>query len=326
MNTKLIFSLVLALGMPAYAATAAEPLPTVALDSCFNTVLILAIVMAVLGFIGLLTASADHVDLHYGMGDVYLSVPLALATWMGLGSLMLMGARGDDLLPFMQQKMWLSGASIVLALILSFILVRRCNPQAGFFSLTLAAFGRLFVDTLSQLFSILVVLGGLWVIFGGGKKQNGEHVSFMGRLGCAFAFVWMFNLAWGSIRTTTRETVSSTNGYLLGILNVLCIAAAGYAGYLYVNATPASKPADLVAAVQAGDADACRAIMAANPLLERNAAIEHAVVNKQLRMLNVIVRDEMDLDYALDVATQNDKTSVQSFLNEKARLSAPAEK
>jgi hypothetical protein len=176
------------------------------------------------------------------------------------------------------------------------------------------------------LFSILVVLGGLWVIFGGGKKQNGEHVSFMGRLGCAFAFVWMFNLAWGSIRTTTRETVSSTNGYLLGILNVLCIAAAGYAGYLYVNATPASQPADLVAAVQAGDADACRAIMAANPLLERNAAIEHAVVNKQLRMLNVIVRDEMDLDYALDVATQNDKTSVQSFLNEKARLSAPAEK
>lgn len=326
MNTKLIFSLVLALGMPAYAATAAEPLPTAALDSCFNTVLILAIVMAVLGFIGLLTASADHVDLHYGMGDVYLSVPLALATWMGLGSLMLMGARGDDLLPFMQQKMWLSGASIVLALILSFILVRRCNPQAGFFSLTLAAFGRLFVDTLSQLFSILVVLGGLWVIFGGGKKQNGEHVSFMGRLGCAFAFVWMFNLAWGSIRTTTRETVSSTNGYLLGILNVLCIAAAGYAGYLYVNATPASKPADLVAAVQAGDADACRAIMAANPLLERKAAIEHAVVKKQLRMLNVIVRDEMDLDYALDVATQNDKTSVQSFLNEKARLSAPAEK
>ena len=326
MNTKLIFALALALGMPAYAATAAEPLPTVALDSCFNTVLILSIAMAVLGFIGLLTASADHVDLHYGMGDVYLSVPLALATWMGLGSLMLMGVRGDDLLPFMQQKMWLSGVSIVLALVLSFVLVRRCNPQAGFFSLTLAAFGRLFVDTLSQLFSILVVLGGLWVIFGGSKKQNGEHVSFMGRLGCAFAFVGMFNLAWGSIRTTTREPVSSANGYLLGILNVVCIGAAVYAGYLYVNATPASHPADLVAAVQAGDAEQCRSIIAANPMLERNEAIAYAVQKNQLRMLNVIVRDEMDLDYALDVATQNGKTSVQSFLNEKARLSAPTEK
>lgn len=321
---KAILLLAVAMASPAMAATAAEPLPSVALTECYGTMVILAVIIGIIGFIGVLTASAQHVDLHDGMGDVYLSVPMALAAWMGLGSLMLMGARGDDLLPYMQEKMWLSGGSLVLALMLSFIMVRRCNPQAGIFSLTLAAFGRLFVDTLSQLFSVLVVLGGVWVLFGN-ERKNGEGVSFLGRLGCAFAFVGLFNLVWGTIRSTTRETVSSANGYLLGLLNVLCIAGAVYGGYLYLNRMPSASPADLTAAVQAGDKDLCRSLIAHNPHMSRHAAIEYAVANTRLGMLNVIVRNESDLTYALEYATTQAEQEALRFLREKERLSVSSE-
>lgn len=315
-------AVLLVLGSQAFAATAAEPLP-----SCefYGYVAVLAAVLGVLGFIGLLTASAQKVDLHYGMGDVYLSVPIALAAWMGLGSLAIMGWRGDDLLPYMHEKMWLSGGSLVLALLLSFVLVRRCNPDSGIFGIAFAAFGRLFVDTLSQLFSIFIVLSGVWVIFGG-RKQDGEKVSFLGRLGCAFAFMGLFNLIWGSIRTTTRETVSSTNGYLLGILNVLCIAGAVYGGYLYTHRTPQMHSSDLVEAVQAQNPDKIRRIVAENPMLERDYAIENAVENDFRRMLNVIIRDSADLEHAIEYAETHGKKDTLRFLREKEYLSSPQEK
>ena len=318
MNMKWMMLLLLT-GTQAFAATAAEPLPSV---DFLGTVGVLAAILGVLGFIGLLTASAQKVDLHYGMGDVYLSVPIALAAWLGVASQALMGCRGDDLLPFMQEKLWLSGGSVVLALILSFIMVRRCNPQAGIFGVSFAAFGRLFVDSLSQIFSILVVLGGVWVIFGG-RKQDGEKVSFLGRLGCAFAFVWLFNLVWGSIRTTTKEPVSSGNGYLLGILNVLCIAGATYAGYLYMHRTPQQLPVALVEAVQAQNAELALQIIAENPMMERTPAIEYAVKNDCRAMLNRIVRDSSDLEYAMQYAELNGKTATLRFLKEKEYLSSP---
>ncbi len=315
-------AVLLVLGSQAFAATAAEPLP-----SCefYGYVAVFAAVLGVMGFIGLLTASAQKVDLHYGMGDVYLSVPIALAAWMGLGSLAIMGWRGDDLLPYMHEKMWLSGGSLLLALLLSFVLVRRCNPDSGIFGIAVAAFGRLFVDTLSQLFSIFIVLSGVWVIFGG-RKQDGEKVSFLGRLGCAFAFMWLFNLIWGSIRTTTRETVSSTNGYLLGILNVLCIVGAVYGGYLYTHRTPKMHSSDLVEAVQAQNPDKIRRIVAENPMLERDYAIENAVDNDFRRMLNVIIRDSADLEHAIEYAEAHDKKDTLRFLREKEYLSTPQKK
>ena len=317
MNAKILV-LLLALGSQAFAATSAEPMPS---QEFMGNVGIFAAVLGVLGFIGLLTASAQKVDLHYGMGDVYLSVPVALAAWLGVASLAIMGWRGDDLLPFMQEKLWLSGGSVVLALVLSFVLVRRCNPESGVVGVSFAAFGRLFVDTLSQLFSILVVLSGVWVIFGG-RKQNGEKVSFLGRLGCAFAFAGLFNLVWGSIRTTTKEPVSSANGYLLGILNVLCMAGAGYAGYVYSHRVPELQPAALVEAVKAQDVEQSLRIIAENPMLDRQLAIENAVRNDYRRMLNIIVRDSLDLEQAMQYAEVNGKESTLRFLKEKEFLSS----
>ncbi|MBQ3218928.1 MAG: hypothetical protein IJB33_08665 [Akkermansia sp.] len=318
MKTKIV-ALLLAVGSQAFAATSAEPLPS---REFMGNVGMFAAVLGVLGFIGLLTASTRKVDLHYGMGDVYLSVPIALAGWLGVASLAIMGWRGDDLLPFMQEKLWLSGGSLVLALLLSFVLVRRCNPESGVFGVTFAAFGRLFVDTLSQLFSILVVLSGVWVIFGG-RKQNGEKVSLLGRLGCAFAFAGLFNLVWGSIRTTTKEPVSSANGYLLGILNVLCMAAAGYAGYLYTHRVPELPSTALVDAVKAQDVELSRRIIAENPMLERRLAIEYAVHNDYRKLLNVIVRDSIDLEQAMQCADVNAREATLRFLKEKEYLSSP---
>ncbi len=320
MNMKWLVVL-LALGSPAFAATSAEPLPT---QEFMGTVGVFAAILGILGFTGLLAASAQKVDLHYGMGDVYLSVPIALAAWLGLGSLAIMGYRGDDLLPYMQEKLWLSGGSLMLALFLSFVLVRRCNPEAGVLRLVIAAFGRLFVDTLSQLFSLLVVLSGVWVIFGG-RKQDGEKVSFLGRLGCAFAFVGLFNLVWGSIRSTTKEPISATNGYLLGILNVLCVAGAVYGGYLYTHRTPQLRSTDLVEAVAAQKSEQVRRIIAENPMLDREAAIEHAVRNDFRKMLNIIVRDTSDLELAIECASDNDKTATLRFLKEKEFISSPTE-
>lgn len=320
MNMKWLVVL-LALGNSAFAATSAEPLPS---QEFMGTVGVFAAILGVLGFIGLLTASAQKVDLHYGMGDVYFSVPIALAAWLGLGSLAIMGYRGDDLLPYMQDKLWLSGGSLLLALVLSIVLVRRCNPEAGVLRLVVAAFGRLFVDTLSQLFSLLVVLSGVWVIFGG-RKQDGEKVSFLGRLGCTFAFVGLFNLVWGSIRSTTKEPISSTNGYLLGILNVLCVAGAVYGGYLYMNRTPQLHAMDLVESVAAQKPEQVRRIIAENPMLDREDAIEHAVQNDFRKMLNIIVRDTSDLEFAIEYASDSDKSATLRFLKEKEFLSSPTD-
>lgn len=323
MNKRAIVVLLLCHSGNLLAATGAEPLPEYTQHSFMMSVGWVAAVLSILGFIGLLTASAQKVDLHYGMGDVYLSVPIALAAWMGLGSLALMGWRGDDLLPFMQQKLWLSGGSFALALILSFVMVKRCNPQSGLVGVCIATFGRLFVDTLSQLFSILVVLSGLWVIFGGKKKDGREQVPFLGRLGCAVVFMWLFNLIWGSIRSTTRETVSSSNGYLLGILNILCIAGGVYGAYVYMHGTSTMDAAALVQAVQAQDADKARELIAENPMMDRTPAIEIALSNGCRNMLNIIVRQNSDLDHAINYAESRNMDSMLRFLKEKEYLTFP---
>ena len=319
MKAVTLMVLLAAGSVQASTATMATPLPEAALHGFGGIILICLVVLAVLGFIGLLTASAEKVDLHYGMGDVYLSVPIALACWTSLAGMGVMGYRGDDLLPYLQDKLWLSGGLLALSLFLSFILVRRCNPQAGWLGLTVAAFGRLFVDAISQLLSILVVLSGLWVIFGG--KKNGEGTSLLGRLGCAFAFIWMFNVVWGSIRATTREKVSSANGYLLGILNVICIAGAAYGGYVYTHREPQLPSSELVAAVSAGSTEQALRLIAQNPMMNRTPAIEVALREGDRAMLNCIVRDWEDLETAITHAETHGLHNMLNFLQQKKQCS-----
>lgn len=323
MNVGILLILLTAGSVQASATTTATPLPEMALHGFGGTILICVLVLAVLGFIGLLTASADKVDLHYGMGDVYLSVPIALACWTSLAGMGVMGYRGDDLLPYLQEKLCLSCGLLVLSLLLSFILVRRCNPQAGLLGVTIAAFGRLFVDTISQLLSILVVLSGVWVIFGG-KEKKGEGTSLLGRLGCAFAFIWMFNVVWGTIRTTTRQQVSSANGYLLGTLNVICIAGAAYGGYVYTHREPQLPSSELVAAVSAGSTEQALRLIAQNPMMNRTPAIEIALREGDKAMLNCIVRDWEDLDIAITHAETHGLHDMLRFLKEKKSCSGLA--
>lgn len=311
--------LTIAAALPVQAQEIAQPLPEVALQTCWGTVVVVALVVGVLGFVGLLVATAQKVDLHNGMGDVYMSVPLALACWLGLAGAAFIGHRGDDLLPYMQPEMWLAVGLFVFSLLLSFILVKRCNPDSGFFGLLFAAFGRLFVDILSQLLSLLTLLGGIWVIFGG-RKQDGEKVSFLGRLGCAVVFAWMFNLVWGSIRTTTRESVSASNGYLLGVLNVLCVAAFVYGGYEYVTRMAELPPSALVAAVRAGDREQTLQIIADNPMMERGPAIEVALREKNRAMLNLIIRNDSDLALAMQHAETHGLSAMADFLREKCEV------
>ncbi len=314
-----------ALTAPVHAASVqAEPLPEVAHHCVWNVVLVVASVLGILGFVGLLVATAQKVDLHYGMGDVYLSVPLGLACWTSLVGFGYMAWRGDDLLPYLQTPVIISYVLFFLSLLLSFILVKRCNPQAGIVGLIFAAFGRLFVDILSQLCSILVVLSGIWVIFGG-RKQNGEKVSFLGRLGCAFAFAWMFKLVWGSIRTTTREPVSSTNGYLLAVLNMLCIAGALYGGYAYTHRMPVVQTSELVQAVLHNNQEATLKIIAENPMMDRTPAIHTAIKYTNGPMLNILIRSRSELAETIEYAQGEGLANVLAFLRAKHRLSCPEE-
>lgn len=321
LRTLLLAFSLFAFAAPVHAASVqAEPLPEVAHHSVWNVVLVIASVFGILGFIGLLVATAQKVDLHYGMGDVYLSVPLGIACWSSLVGFGYMAWRGDDLLPYLQAPIYIACGLFILSLVLSFILVKRCNPQVGVFGLIFAAFGRLFVDILSQLCSILVLLSGIWVIFGG-RKQNGEKVSFLGRLGCAFAFAWMFKLVWGSIRTTTREEVSSTNGYLLALLNMLCIAGALYGGYAYSHRMPAAQPSELVQAVLRNNQEEALKIIAENPMLDRTPAIHSAIRYMNGPMLNILIRSSSELDETMEYARGQGLANVLVFLKAKERLS-----
>ncbi len=314
---RFIVTLLLVLAaLPAQAAVSVTPLPEQTLQTCWSAVIAVAAVLGVVGFIGLLVATAQKVDLHYGMGDVYMSVPLALACWLGLAGAAFIGHRGDDLLPYMQTELWLAAGVFVFSLVLSFVLVKRCNPGCGFFGLVLAAFGRLFVDILSQLFSLLTLLGGIWVIFGG-RKHDGEKVSFLGRLGCAVVFAWMFNLVWGSIRTTTREPVSSANGYLLGVLNVLCVAGALYGGYEYVHRMAVLPPSALVESVRSGNRERALQIIADNPMMDRGPAIEVALRSQNYAMLNLVIRNKSDLTLAMQHAETHGLNNMFAFLRQK---------
>ncbi len=308
--------------IPVQATESAIPLPESSPHYCWNGVLILAAVLAVLGFIGLLVATAERVDLHYGMGDVYMSVPLALACWYGLVCAAIMGYRGDDLLPYMQQELLVVGALFVVSFILSFLLVKRCNGQARTLGLLFATFGRLFVDILGQLFSLLTLLAGVWAIFGG-RKQEGEKVSFLGRLGCAAVFAWIFNLVWGSIRTTTKEPVSAANGYLLGLLNIVCVVAALYGTYEYMHRQPDIQPSALVQTVHENNPDAALRIIAGNPMLKREKAIQVALHEGNYDMLNVIVRSSDDVEKALGYCEMHrDLAGMKDFLKAKCDVSS----
>ena len=322
MKNGIIMALLFLLGAVGQAAAAdlATPLPEIAQNTWFTIAITLTIVFVIVGFVGLLVASAQKVDLHYGMGDVYLSVPIALGCWLGLGGLIFMFSRGDDLLPYLQDKLWMAGGLLALSLFLSFVLVKRCNPGAGIFGVIFATFGRIFVDALSQLFSVLILLCGLWVIFGG-RKKDGEKVPFMGRLGCTFAFVWLFNLIWGSIRTTTREPISATNGYLLAILNVLCVAGALHGGYEYTHRLPVASSSALVDAVHVGNTGSALAIIANNPMLDRAPAIEVALRRGKTTMLNHIIRDEYDLAVAMQHAETHGLQRMSDFLKSKQKKS-----
>ena len=122
MNTgkTIILLLTLAAAGQVGASELATPLPELSQNSWASVGIMLTVVIAAIGFVGLLVASAQKVDLHYGMGDVYLSVPIALGCWLGLGGLMFMFSRGDDLLPYLQDKLWMAGGLLAVSLALSF--------------------------------------------------------------------------------------------------------------------------------------------------------------------------------------------------------------
>lgn len=321
MNMKWIVTLLICMAGQTLAATAPTPMPEYAQHAFLSEWSTIAIVLAILGFVGLLIATANKINLHYGLGDIYLSAPITLVCWAGVAWLFYMGYRGDDLLPYLSARLWCAGGMVAIPMIYSFFMVRRCNPGRGIFAVLAGTPARMFADMLYQLFSLLLVLCTL-LLFLGGRKKEGDKSGLINMLMTVLGIGLLNKCVWGTIRSSSREPISG-NGYLVAFLHLLCFGGAIYGVHTYLQHNPQKNASALVQAVQAGNAELALELMAKNPMMELDAGVQEAVERRNFVMLNHVVRGSAELELALDHARSLNLTSVAGFLEEKARLSAP---
>ena len=319
MNMKWILGLLLCVAGQALAATEPTPMPEYAQHVFLSELSTAALVLLVLGFVGLLVATANKINLHYGLGDIYLSAPVSLVCWAGGAWLFYMGYRGDDLLPYLEARLWCAGGMVAVPMVYSFFMVRRCNPGRNAFALVSGTLARLFVDMLYQLCSLLLVLCTLLLILGGRKKE-GDKSGLINMLITVLGIGLLNKCVWGTIKSTTLEPVTA-NGYLVAFLHLLCFGGSIYGVYTYVQHNPQKDAAALVQAVQLHQPALALDLMARNPMMGLGAGIQAAVENRNLVMLNHIVRGSAELELALSHARARNLGSVVRFLEEKARLS-----
>lgn len=303
------------------AATAPTPMPECVQHIFFSKLCIAAIVMAALGFVSLLIATANKVNLHNGLGDIYLAAPVSLVCWGGAAWLLYMGYRGDDLLPYSGLRLSCAGSMVLVPMVYSFFMVRRCNPGRGFFFILTGTLARLFADMLYQLLSLLLLLCALLLILGGRKKE-GDKSGLINMLITLLGIGLLNKCVWGTIRSSSRERISG-NGYLVAFIHLLCFGGAIYGIFAYMQHHPQKDERALVLAVQAHNPSQALELMAHNPMMQREAGVKEAVERENLIMLNCIVRGPAELDVALAHARSLNLTSVVHFLEEKSRLSFP---
>lgn len=321
MNMKWIVILLLCMAGQTLAATAPTPMPEYAQHAFLSEWSTIAIVLAALGFVGLLIATANKINLHYGLGDVYLSAPMTLVCWGGVAWLFYMGYRGDDLLPYLSARLWCAGCMVALPIVYSFFMVRRCNPGRSIFAILAGTLARVFADMLYQLFSLLLVLCTLLLLLGGRKKE-GDKSGLINMLVTVLGIGLLNKCVWGTIRSASLEPISG-NGYLVAFLHLLCFGGAIYGVHTYVQHNPQKNDAALVQAVQAANPELALKLMAQNPMMGLDAGVQEAVERRNMMMLNHVVRGSAELEVALAHARALNLTSVVSFLEEKARLSTP---
>lgn len=208
---------------------------------------------------------------------------------------------------------------VAVPMVYSFFMVRRCNPGRNAFALVSGTLARLFVDMLYQLCSLLLVLCTLLLILGGRKKE-GDKSGLINMLITVLGIGLLNKCVWGTIKSTTLEPVTA-NGYLVAFLHLLCFGGSIYGVYTYVQHNPQKDAAALVQAVQLHQPALALDLMARNPMMGLGAGIQAAVENRNLVMLNHIVRDSAELELALSHARARNLGSVVRFLEEKARLS-----
>lgn len=321
-NMKWIMGLLLCVAGQALAATEPTPMPEYAQHVFLSELSTAVLVLLVLGFVGLLVATANKINLHYGLGDIYLSAPVSLVCWAGGAWLFYMGYRGDDLLPYLETRLWCAGGMVAVPVVYSFFMVRRCNPGRNAFALVSGTLARLFADMLYQLCSLLLVLCTLLLILGGRKKE-GDKPGIINMIITVLGIGLLNKCVWGTIKSTTLEPVSG-NGYLVAFLHLLCFGGSIYGVYTYVQHNPQKDASALVQAVRAHQPELALELMAMNPMMGLDAGVQEAVEKRNLIMLNHIVRGSAELDVALAHARNHNLTSVVRFLEEKARLSEPA--
>lgn len=321
MNMKWMTGLLLCVAGQAVAATEPTPMPEYAQHVFLGELGTAALVLVVLGFVGLLIATANKINLHNGLGDIYLSAPVSLVCWAGVAWLFYMGYRGDDLLPYLEARLWCAGSMVGVPAVYSFFMVRRCNPGRGLFAILSGTLARLFADMLYQLCSLLLVLCTLLLILGGRKKE-GDKSGLINMLITVLGIGLLNKCVWGTIRSTSREPISG-NGYLVAILHLLCFGGAIYGVYTYVQHNPQKDASALVQAVHAHQTELALELMARNPMMGLEAGVQAAVESRNLVMLNHIVRGSAELEVALAHAKARNQTTVVSFLEKKARLSLP---
>ena len=319
---KWIMGLLLCLTGHVTAATEPTPMPEYAQHVLLGELGTAALVLVVLGFVGLLVATANKINLHFGLGDIYLSAPVSLVCWAGVAWLFYMGYRGDDLLPYLEARLWCAGGMVSVPMVYSFFMVRRCNPGRNAFVLLSGTFARLFADMLYQLCSLLLVLCTLLLILGGHKKE-GEKSGLINMLITVLGIGLLNKCVWGTIKSATLEPVPG-NGYLVAILHLLCFGGSIYGVYTYVQHNPQKDASALVQAVRANQPNLALELIAKNPMMGLNAGVQAAVENRNLVMINHIVRGSSELEVALAHARARNLTSVVHFLEEKARLSQVA--
>ena len=275
------------------------------------------------GGIGLYRASKTECILHRNTKDAFIALLVAMLHWSSLVLLVQIGMRDTDLLRYMKTEavqlatVWLGTFAITL------VQVRRLNDSSiSIATLFFATAARLISGLLTLLLTLLLpiaffltlilsrfYMGSLWGVLGGFRELIDTKIFILSLP------VQLLRGMWQLIHLTSTEGTDNRWEWVYIATSVVLFLFCGWWLHKISTDYAPAKHDDLLLAVQKSSPAAVRRIIAFNPNLYRNDAVETAVDKSHRGTLRAIIRTPYDLSTAQQHATKTDNQKMLKFLN-----------
>ncbi len=276
--------------------------------------------LLVTGSIGIYRASKEEFALHRNTKDVFLSILVTLLNWLPLGLLLWIARQDGDLIRSMKSEIAQLATVWVGSFAMAIVQARKCNPGISAGQAFFAGCGRLLLGTLAQLCSLLVVFGSIFIILSRGWGNRTCHFirssvfDLSARLFLISLLASLFEFIWITIYETDREEVRENMGWVYWCTNVLVFALTCWGVYALDTHYGSATHEDLVRAAEKSRPATVRRIVAFNPELSREEALNLAVDKGHKGTLKALIRNRKDYSTAHQRATATDNDKMLLFL------------